>query len=111
MKFVMPCRLTGCVPTALMPDGSGNMAKNKRLKGYMESILKENGPMTSTQNIEALHERRERMNAPKSVPGVNQIAQVLRRHKEFTSTGEMRLESAQGGTYTVQVWYVQEKLA
>ena len=94
-------------PAAFKPAGSGNMSsRNKRLKGYLKAILKEKGPMTSNQIIEALHERREKRRTPKSIPGVNQLSMVLRKHKEFISTGEVKQASDLSGRYTVQVWYL-----
>lgn len=80
--------------------------RNKRLKGYVTEILKKNGPMTSHQIMDALHERRLNRSSPKSLPGVNSLAMVLRKHKEFISTGTVtqRLNTC---TYTVQVWYLQ----
>lgn len=101
-------RLTVCAPAALKPVGSGKMAsRHKHLKRYMKAILEENGPMTSHQMIDALHERRERLNSPKSIPGVNQVAMVLRKHKEFTSTGQVKQASELSGGYAVQVWYLK----
>lgn len=82
-------------------------SRHKQLKRYMKAILVENGPMTSHQIIDALHERREKLKAPKSIPGVNQVSMVLRKHKEFTSTGETKQSSELSGGYSVQVWYLR----
>jgi hypothetical protein len=82
-------------------------SRHKQLKRYMKAILEENGPMTSRQILDALHERREKTRAPKSVPGVNQLAMVLRKHKEFTSTGEVKQASDLSSRYTVQLWYLK----
>ena len=108
VRNVLHRRLTVCAPAALKPVGSGKMtSRHKHLKRYMKAILKENGPMTSHQILDALHERREKTNAPKSVPGVNQVAMVLRKHKEFTSTGQVKQSSELSGGYSVQVWYLK----
>lgn len=108
VRSVRHRRLTVCAPAALKPVGSGNMtSRHKQLKRYMKAILEENGPMTSHQILDALHERREKMRAPKSVPGVNQVAMVLRKHKEFTSMGQVKQASELSGGYSVQVWYLK----
>ena len=108
MRSVKHRPFTVCAPAALKPVGSGNMtSRHKHLKRYMKAILKDTGPMTSHQMIDALHERRERLNSPKSIPGVNQVAMVLRKHKEFTSTGQVKQASEISGGYAVQVWYLK----
>jgi len=81
-------------------------SRNKRLKGYVTEILKENGPMTSHQIMDALHERRVRRSSPKSLPGVNALAMVLRKHKEFISTGTVT-QTLNSSRYSVQVWYLK----
>lgn len=108
VRSVKHRRMTVCAPAALKPVGSGKMtSRHKQLKRYMKAILTENGPMTTHQILDALHDRREKLNAPKSVPGVNQISMVLRKHKEFTSTGQVKRASELSGGYSVKLWYLK----
>ena len=81
-------------------------SRNKRLKGYVTEILKENGPMTSHQIMDALYERRVKRSSPKSLPGINSLAMVLRKHKEFISTGTVQ-QKLNSCNYTVQLWYLK----
>lgn len=77
------------------------MARNKRLKGYVEQVLRKRGPMTSQAIIDALYEEK------RSLPGINTLAMVLRRHKEFTEVSEVKCVGYDG-TYLVKVWYLRE---
>jgi hypothetical protein len=88
-------------PPALMPEGSGNMAKNKRLRGNVEQLLRQRGPMTSQGIIDALIEEK------KSVPGMNTLAMVLRRHKEFTEVNEVKCKGHES-SYSIKIWYLKE---
>jgi len=78
------------------------MAKNKRLKGNVKRVLMKRGPMTSQGIIDALIEER------KSVPGINTLAMVLRRHKEFTEVDEVKCKGHES-TYSIKIWYLKEE--
>ena len=95
--------MMACAPPASMPVGSGNMVRNKRLKGNVEQVLRERGPMTSQGIIDALYEEK------KNLPGINTLAMVLRRHKEFAEVDEVKCVGNES-TYSVKVWYLQEEL-
>lgn len=90
------------VQLASTPVGSGNMARNKRLKGNVEKVLRKRGPMTSQAIIDALYEEK------KNLPGINTLAMVLRRHKEFAEVDEVKC-FGNDGTYSVKVWYLREE--
>lgn len=101
VRFVDMSSTMARAPPVSMPVGSGNMVRNKRLKGNVEQVLRKRGPMTSQAIIDALYEEK------KSLPGINTLAMVLRRHKEFAEVDEVKCVGYEG-TYSVKVWYLRK---
>jgi hypothetical protein len=103
VRFVDMSSMMARAPPVSMPVGSGNMVRNKRLRGNVEQVLRERGPMTSQAIIDALYEQK------KNLPGINTLAMVLRRNKEFAEVDEVKCVGYEG-SYSVKVWYLREEL-
>lgn len=102
--FVETRLLTVCVHLAFKTDGRRKMAKNIRLKAFIENMLKERGPMNTHEIMAVVSDH---PSTCKLVGSTMQLVMAMRRDKRFGYKGEQRVSGIQD-SHLVKVWYARE---